>query len=78
MSISHIIGVRSMFVAVLIIVIINNTRRQSTSCSSKQKNPQEKISSSELRNTGSGAEWVVREGVGAGVRKDPSLICTYE
>jgi hypothetical protein len=25
-----------------------------------------------------GAEWVVREGVGAGVRNDPSLVCTYE
>jgi hypothetical protein len=25
-----------------------------------------------------GVEWVVREGVGAGGRKDPSLVCTYE
>jgi hypothetical protein len=25
-----------------------------------------------------GAEWVVREGVGAGGRNDPSIICTYE
>jgi hypothetical protein len=25
-----------------------------------------------------GAEWVVREGVGAGGRNDPSLVCTYE
>jgi hypothetical protein len=25
-----------------------------------------------------GAEWVVREGVGAGGRNEPSLICTYE
>jgi hypothetical protein len=25
-----------------------------------------------------GAEWVVREGVGAGERNDPNLICTYE
>jgi hypothetical protein len=25
-----------------------------------------------------GAEWVVREGVGAGGRNDPSLACTYE
>jgi hypothetical protein len=25
-----------------------------------------------------GAEWVVREGVGAGERNDPSLVCTYE
>jgi hypothetical protein len=25
-----------------------------------------------------GAEWVVREGVGAGRRNDPSLVCTYE
>jgi hypothetical protein len=24
------------------------------------------------------AEWVVREGVGAGGRNDPSLVCTYE
>jgi hypothetical protein len=24
------------------------------------------------------AEWVVREGVGAGRRNDPSLVCTYE
>jgi hypothetical protein len=23
-------------------------------------------------------EWVVREGVGAGRRNDPSLVCTYE
>jgi hypothetical protein len=23
-------------------------------------------------------EWVVREGVGAGGRSDPSLVCTYE
>jgi hypothetical protein len=23
-------------------------------------------------------EWVVREGVGAGGRNDPSLVCTYE
>jgi hypothetical protein len=27
---------------------------------------------------GEGAEWVVREGVGAGGRNDPSLVCTYE
>jgi hypothetical protein len=25
-----------------------------------------------------GAEWVVREGVGAGGRTDPSIVCTYE
>jgi hypothetical protein len=25
-----------------------------------------------------GAEWVVREGVGAGARNDPSIVCTYE
>jgi hypothetical protein len=25
-----------------------------------------------------GAEWVVREGVGAEGRNDPSLVCTYE
>jgi hypothetical protein len=25
-----------------------------------------------------GAEWVLREGVGAGRRNDPSLVCTYE
>jgi hypothetical protein len=25
-----------------------------------------------------GAEWVVREGVGAGRRNDPNLVCTYE
>jgi hypothetical protein len=25
-----------------------------------------------------GAEWVVREGVGAGGRNDPSVVCTYE
>jgi hypothetical protein len=25
-----------------------------------------------------GAEWVVREGVEAGGRNDPSLVCTYE
>jgi hypothetical protein len=25
-----------------------------------------------------GAEWVVREGVGAGGRNDPSLVCTYK
>jgi hypothetical protein len=25
-----------------------------------------------------GVEWVVREGVGAGGRNDPSLVCTYE
>jgi hypothetical protein len=25
-----------------------------------------------------GAEWVVRDGVGAGGRNDPSLVCTYE
>jgi hypothetical protein len=25
-----------------------------------------------------GAEWVVREGLGAGGRNDPSLVCTYE
>jgi hypothetical protein len=25
-----------------------------------------------------GAGWVVREGVGAGGRNDPSLVCTYE
>jgi hypothetical protein len=25
-----------------------------------------------------GAEWVVREGVGAGGRNDSSLVCTYE
>jgi hypothetical protein len=25
-----------------------------------------------------GAEWLVREGVGAGGRNDPSLVCTYE
>jgi hypothetical protein len=25
-----------------------------------------------------GAEWVVREGVGAGGRNDPSFVCTYE
>jgi hypothetical protein len=24
-----------------------------------------------------GAEWVVREGVGAGGRNEPSLVCTY-
>jgi hypothetical protein len=23
-------------------------------------------------------EWVVREGVGAGGRNDPSVVCTYE
>jgi hypothetical protein len=23
-------------------------------------------------------EWVVKEGVGAGGRNDPSLVCTYE
>jgi hypothetical protein len=23
-------------------------------------------------------EWMVREGVGAGGRNDPSLVCTYE
>jgi hypothetical protein len=23
-------------------------------------------------------EWVVREGVGAGRRNDPSIVCTYE
>jgi hypothetical protein len=23
-------------------------------------------------------EWVVREGVGAGRRNDPSLVCTYD
>jgi hypothetical protein len=28
--------------------------------------------------TETGAEWVVWEGVGAGGRNDPSLICTYE
>jgi hypothetical protein len=25
-----------------------------------------------------GEEWVLREGVGAGGRNDPSLVCTYE
>jgi hypothetical protein len=25
-----------------------------------------------------GMEWVVREGVGAGGRNDPSTVCTYE
>jgi hypothetical protein len=25
-----------------------------------------------------GAEWVVREGVGAGGRNEPRLVCTYE
>jgi hypothetical protein len=25
-----------------------------------------------------GAKWVVREGVGAGGRNDPSIVCTYE
>jgi hypothetical protein len=25
-----------------------------------------------------GTEWVVREGVGAGGRNDPSIVCTYE
>jgi hypothetical protein len=25
-----------------------------------------------------GAEWVVREGVGAGGRNEPSLVCSYE
>jgi hypothetical protein len=25
-----------------------------------------------------GKEWVVREGVGAGGRNDPSIVCTYE
>jgi hypothetical protein len=25
-----------------------------------------------------GAEWVVRERVGAGRRNDPSIVCTYE
>jgi hypothetical protein len=25
-----------------------------------------------------GAEWVVRKGVGAGGRNDPSIVCTYE
>jgi hypothetical protein len=25
-----------------------------------------------------GAEWVAREGVGAGGRNDPSLVCIYE
>jgi hypothetical protein len=25
-----------------------------------------------------GAEWVVREGVGAGGRNEPSFVCTYE
>jgi hypothetical protein len=25
-----------------------------------------------------GVEWVVREGVGAGGRNDPSLVCTYK
>jgi hypothetical protein len=25
-----------------------------------------------------GLEWVVREGVGAGGRNDPSIVCTYE
>jgi hypothetical protein len=25
-----------------------------------------------------GAEWVVREGMGAGGRNDPSIVCTYE
>jgi hypothetical protein len=25
-----------------------------------------------------GEEWVVREGVGAGGRNEPSLVCTYE
>jgi hypothetical protein len=27
---------------------------------------------------GEGAEWVVREGVGAGGRNDSSVVCTYE
>jgi hypothetical protein len=26
---------------------------------------------------GEGAEWVVREGVGAGGKNNPSLVCTY-
>jgi hypothetical protein len=25
-----------------------------------------------------GVEWVVREGVGAGGRNDPNIVCTYE
>jgi hypothetical protein len=25
-----------------------------------------------------GAEWVVKEGMGAGGRNDPSIVCTYE
>jgi hypothetical protein len=25
-----------------------------------------------------GVEWVVRDGVGAGGRNEPSLVCTYE
>jgi hypothetical protein len=29
-------------------------------------------------NDGKAVEWVVREGVGAGGRNDPSLVCTYE
>jgi hypothetical protein len=32
----------------------------------------------EGRGEREGAEWVVREGVGAGGRNDPSLVCTYE
>jgi hypothetical protein len=32
----------------------------------------------DLRGEREGAEWVVREGVGAGGRNEPSLVCTYE
>jgi hypothetical protein len=31
-----------------------------------------------LRGGEGGEDWVVREGVGAGGRNDPSLVCTYE
>jgi hypothetical protein len=39
-----------------------------------------KIISAGYRSGGErdGAGWVVREGVGAGGRNDPSIVCTYE
>jgi hypothetical protein len=40
-----------------------------------------KIASAGYRGGGGereGAGWVVRDGVGAGGRNDPSIVCTYE
>jgi hypothetical protein len=44
----------------------------------KIRNKGKIVSAGFWRGEREGTEWVVREGVGAGGRNEPSLVCTYE